>query len=106
MVNVPHDLANSHLDYGLFLLDGVLQRLGKYLQDYHLSNPAHDWNQNVINPIIADQLEYNPMQENNQFKQQYNQLNLDQKICFDTITRDIVEYPESAQFFVQKPAST
>ena len=55
---------------------------------------------------MADQLEYNPMQENNQFKQQYNQLNLDQKICFDTITRGIVEYPKSAQFFVQEPAST
>ena len=72
MINVLHDLSNPHLDYGLFLLDKILQRLGKCLQDYCLLVPAHDWSQNVTNLIMADQLGYNPTDEENLFKQQYD----------------------------------
>lgn len=72
MINMPHDLSNPHLDYGLFLLDSVLQRLGKCLQDYCLLVSAHDWSQNVTNSIMADQLGYNPTDEENLFKQQYD----------------------------------
>ena len=33
MTDVPDDLISPHLDYGLYLLNGVLSDLGKRLED-------------------------------------------------------------------------
>lgn len=43
MNGVPHNFMDLHLDYGFYLLEGVLAGMGKSLQDYHLPQYSHDW---------------------------------------------------------------
>lgn len=106
MNGVPNDLTDPYLDYGLYLLDEVLAVMGKSLQDYQLPSLSHNWRSIGANPLLAEQLDYNPQQEQFLRNERYAQLNVDQKHCFDIILDGVSENLKTAHFFVHGPAGT
>lgn len=51
-----------------------------------------------------EQLDYNLQQEQFLRNEQYAQLNVDQKHCFDIILNGVGKHPKTALFFVHKLA--
>ena len=63
-----HDLPPSHspdlhLDYGLFLLAGLLADHGRSLADYGLPIFQRPWARVDGNPLLAAELRYEPVEE-------------------------------------------
>ena len=51
-------------DYGLFLLDNLLHESGRSLKEWPtMPQPQHNWQNHFTNPLIAEQLNYNPEDE-------------------------------------------
>ena len=92
-------------DYGLFLIQEVLDGHGKQLSDYHLPMPEHDWNARIGNRLIAEQLAYIPQEEAASAAQQIPLLNVEQKAAYNTIM-DAVSTNQSKTFFLHGPAGT
>ena len=106
LTDVPNNLTDPHLDYGLYLLDEVLAGMGKSLHDYQLPHYSHNWGNSSANPLLAEQLDYDSQREQLLRNERYAQLNIDQKHCFDIILDHVNEHPETAYFFVHGPAGT
>ena len=104
--DIPSNLLNPHLDYGLYLLNQVLLDLGKHLADFYLPIPIHDWGQTIGNPLIQSEMDYNPRQEQRLRDEKHPLLNSDQKLAFDTIVSSITNNPQEAHFFLHGPAGT
>lgn len=105
-VLAENELSNSHLDYDLYLLDRVLSDMEKELTDYQIPVNVYDWGHNVVNSLIANELEYNTEQEQQTRDEQFTRLNVDQLNCFNTIVTMIENDSQNAHFFVQGPAGT
>lgn len=106
LTDVPNNLIDPHLDYGLYLLDEVLAGMGKSLHDYQFLHYSHNWGNSSANPLLAEQLDYDSQREQFLRDERYAQLNIDQKHCFDIILDHVNEHPETAHFFVHGPAGT
>ena len=52
-----------YLDYGLFLLAGILADHGRTLADYGLPSFQHPWARVDANPLLAAELRYEPIEE-------------------------------------------
>ncbi|KAJ7648419.1 hypothetical protein B0H17DRAFT_959047 [Mycena rosella] len=51
-------------DYGLFLLDKLLKESGRSLKDWPaMPLSQRDWDAEIVNPFIAEQLDYNQAEE-------------------------------------------
>ncbi|KAJ7624195.1 hypothetical protein B0H17DRAFT_963824, partial [Mycena rosella] len=50
-------------DYGLFLLQKLLNESSRSLEDFEMPTPQRDWTAAVVNPLIAEQLAYNQAEE-------------------------------------------
>jgi len=101
--DIPHILATGRvpvppgaeeiegridLDDGLSLLQDILNEFGKSLLDYGLPEPLLSWvaqHPNSNNPMIEEELAYDPHQEEESCNIMKEQLNPEQKNCFTEI---------------------
>jgi hypothetical protein len=66
-------------DYGLFLLDNLLHESGRSLKEWPtMPQPQHRWQDHFANPLIVEQLNYNPEDEQAKFDERFRSLNPDQ----------------------------
>ncbi len=77
-------------DYGLFLLNQTLIQSGKTLADFpSMPQLQHNWGSLHENPLIAEQLNYNPDTEQVHAENNISQLNEDQRDAFNQIMESI-----------------
>ena len=108
--DLPHLLARRddlstagpdlYLDYGLYLLAGILADHSRSLTDYGLPTYQHAWARAEGNPLLTAELRYEPTEEHRLRDEMYAQLNPDQRSCFDTIVATINTDPRNAHFFI------
>jgi len=95
-------------DYGLFLIDQLLIKAGKRLQDWDsLPQVTGDWGtllQN-LNPLIAEQRDYDPQELAALAEQHIATLNPDQRSAFDKITSAVTNKTGEI-FFLHGPGGT
>ncbi|KAJ6589181.1 PIF1-like helicase-domain-containing protein [Mycena capillaripes] len=73
-------------DFGLFLLDKILKESGQNLKDWPVMPlPVKDWDAEVENPLIAEQLNYDRDAERTRAEDQIPKLNAEKKSAFDKI---------------------
>lgn len=87
--DLPAAGPDLHLDYGLFLLAGILTDHGSTLTDYGLPAHQHALARTEGNPLLAADLRYKPTEELRLWDEMYAQLNPDQWSYFDTIVAAI-----------------
>jgi hypothetical protein len=88
LLNQRNNLPTSpdlHLDYGLFLISGMLAHHSHALADYGLPSYQYPWGHTETNQLYATELRYEPTEELRLRDEIYGQLNPDQRSCFDTI---------------------
>jgi PIF1-like helicase len=90
----------------LFLIYNVLADYGKTLIDFELPLYQYDWSCIISNSLIATKLNYNIIEKQNLYTEQYMQFNIDQTNCFNTIITSIIESLKTSHFFLQGPAGT
>ena len=57
--NIPLPQDNEVYDYGLYLLNKILMRSGKSLEDFAgMPIPQRDWEAIADNPLLAEQLDF------------------------------------------------
>ncbi|KAJ6462876.1 hypothetical protein C8R45DRAFT_759416, partial [Mycena sanguinolenta] len=62
-----------------FLLDKLLKESGRSLKDWPtMPLPQRDWDAEVMNPLMAEQLDYNQVEERELAERQTVQLNPEQ----------------------------
>lgn len=93
-------------DYGLFLLDKVLQQSGRQLEDFPpMPLPEHDWNVHIDNHYINEQLDYNRDDERERAEQRVPLLNAEQRHAYYQIL-DSIENERGRMFFLNGPGGT
>jgi len=102
-------------DYGLYLLQQYLQEFGKSLSEYGLPEPLPSWmgqQPTSNNPMIEEELAYDPHQEEEACNIMKAQLNPEQKNCFIQILNIVEKYEQNPRgnhrsgFFLQGAAGT
>jgi hypothetical protein len=95
-------------DYGLYLIDQLLSQSEKRLQHWDsLPQVTGDWGtilQN-LNPLIAEQKDYDPEEQANLAEQHIANLNPDQHSAFDKITSAVTNTTGEI-FFLHGPGGT
>ena len=84
-----------YLDYGLYLVQQDLNEYGKALSDFGLSDPILNWQYTVgatDNVVIQEEIGYNQEQEQERYAEMSEQLNLEQRDCFNAITAAVERY--------------
>ncbi|KAJ7042292.1 PIF1-like helicase-domain-containing protein, partial [Mycena alexandri] len=96
----------SVYDYGLFLLNKLLLDSGRSLRDWPtMPLPQTDWDAEVMNPLIAEQLNYNREEERERAERQMNDLNLEQRAAFDKIIES-ARQRSGKTYFLNGPGGT
>jgi len=104
-LEIPDDLQNLHLDYGLFLISEHLAAGRKTLEECGLPQPVVEWKVQVENPLIAEELSYNLQESAQDLQAMVGSLNLEQRNVYDTILNSM-EDSLATQYFLQGPAGT
>jgi hypothetical protein len=101
-----HPTEDDIYDYGLFLLDKVLNEQSRSLRDFP-SMPTFqiDWDAQVDNPLIAEQLDYNRDEERLRADHNIALLNEEQSSAFDRIMES-VNQNSGKTFFLSGPGGT
>ena len=99
-------MKNPKYDLGLFLLNNLLLTFRQSLKDYGLPSYQYQWHHLENNKLIANELDYNPVDQEQLQAEQYTQLNTDQKQAFVEIVTAITKDSWNAQFFLQGAGST
>ena len=93
-------------DYGLYLIEEALQESGKSLKDYApMPMPVNNWNTIVGNWLIAEQCNYNAVQERQSAAFDVAKMNRGQKHAFDSVVSS-VDRKDGQLFFLNGPAGT
>ena len=93
-------------DFGLFLLDKALYESGHSLNNWpSMPKPQNDWNELVVNPLIAEQLNYDRNSLHADLNSRLPRLNDDQRNAFTQIT-DSVTNGLGKLFFLHGPGGT
>ncbi|KAJ7358088.1 PIF1-like helicase-domain-containing protein [Mycena albidolilacea] len=93
-------------DYGLVLLDKLLQESGRSLRSWPtMPLPQIDWDAEVLSPLIADQLDYNRDEERERAERQMALLNYEQRAAFDKIIKS-VQQRSGRIYFLNGPGGT
>src|SRR6266704_883362 len=83
---IPDPTDEQVYDYGLFLIDKFMQQNGRSLADIHSMPTSHmPWGDELDNPLIAEQLNYDEGQELHSATELSNQFNLEQEAAFAEI---------------------
>jgi len=102
-------------DYGLYILQEYLHEFGKSPSEYGLREPLLSWmgqQPASNNPMIEEELEYDPQQEEEASNIMRAQLNPEQKNCFTEILNIVEKYEQNPRgyhrsgFFPQGAAGT
>ena len=95
------------LDYGLWLIEQILVKtLRKHLKDFpDMPLPNHSWDNEVKNPLIGEQLNYNRERERTLAKERIVQLNDEQRHAYNQIISS-VESQTGLTFFLNGPGGT
>ena len=90
-------------DYGLFLLDKLLQDSGRSLRDWpSMPQVQQDWTGRTENSLIAEQLSYDCDAEHRELESRLPRLNQDQRAAYDQIIAS-VDGDEGQLFFMSGP---
>ena len=92
-------------DYGLHLLNQILQQSGHTLQDFALPMPRNQWDLRVGNALLAEQFDYDPADEREQARVGLGKLNEEQVHAFQNIFES-VRNNEGKTFFINGPGGT
>lgn len=87
-------------DYGLFLLDKILGDSGHALTAFpSMPQPQHNWAALTLNPLILEQVNYNPEAKRAELNARLPTLNNDQRTAYMQITESI-EHQDPKVFFL------
>ena len=95
-------------DYGLYLIDQLLIKCGKRLHDWNcMPQVTGDWGTMLqnLNPLIAEQRDYDPQEQADLAEQHITSLNPDQRLAFDKIISAVTNSTGEA-FFLHGPGGT
>jgi hypothetical protein len=92
-------------DFGLYLLNKVLEKSGSSLHNFPMPLPQRDWGEHAENSYIAEHLSYNPREEHQQAQQNISLFNVGQQEAFTHIWESI-EYERGSMFFLNGPGGT
>src|SRR6201996_7208468 len=105
--NIVRDPTEDQVfDYGLYLIDKILQSSNKSLKDWpSMPLPQHDWMILVGNRLIIEQRSYDVDEQAHLAAQKIPTLNQGQRAAFDAIVKAVQE--KSGQtFFLHGPGGT
>ena len=105
--NIRQDPTQDQVfDYGLYLIDRILQNSNKSLRDWPtLPQPIEDWTAAIGNPLIAEQRQYDIEEQARLAAERIPQLNEAQRTAFDDIIKAVND--KSGQtFFLHGPGGT
>ena len=98
---IPDPSDEQVHDYGLFLIDSIMQQKGKSLADIHSMPTSHmQWEDEHDNPLIAEQLNYDHGLELQSATHLRGQFNLEQEAAFSEIVLAVRECTGQC-FFLQ-----
>ena len=87
-------------DYGLHLLQVILIKAEKSLSDYpNMPLPQNEWDHLNPNPLLNEQLAYDPEEMSNNVARDYPNFNPEQKHAFDRVM-DSVDNAKGKLFFL------
>ena len=104
-LDIPDDMENLHLDYGLFLISELLVAGGRTLEDCNLPEPVVEWKIPAQNTLVAEELSNNLQEDAQELERMVSSLNPEQRRSYDTILGSLTQ-PIATQFFIQGPAGT
>lgn len=105
-MGIDNPTEDSIYDYGLFLLDKLLQESGRSLKDFpSMPSVQLEWESRMFNSLIADQLNYDRVAERAVLDDQLDKLNPDQRSAYDRILSS-VESAEAKLFFLNGSGGT
>ena len=100
MVGVPAELERPDLDYGLYLIDGLLVERNRSLRDFGLPPFRYEWSASQPNPLLARELSSDPDQQRELFQAIYSSFNERQALYFDEFKTLTETDPEQVHFFI------
>lgn len=93
-------------DFGLHLLNKLLEESGKSLSDWPtMPQPQHDWSNHYFNPLIAEHLDYDPVNERTRHEERVQTLNEEQHAAYRTVIAS-VNSNNAKLFFLNGPGGT
>ncbi|KAJ7029117.1 PIF1-like helicase-domain-containing protein, partial [Mycena alexandri] len=92
-------------DYELFLLERILNDSSRTLTDFEMTPPQLDWSLQAENPLLAEQLDYNPAEERALAEADIQKMNTEQREAFDRIIAS-VEQNLGKIFFLEGAGGT
>ncbi|KAF9039734.1 PIF1-like helicase-domain-containing protein, partial [Panaeolus papilionaceus] len=102
----PNTSEREIQDYGLYLLDQVLKESGYGLANWpSMPRPQLDWENLRVNPLIAEQLNYDPHIQHQLLQERLPQLNLEQHAAYNDIVSSVLE-DKGMLFFINGPGGT
>ena len=103
---IPDPTQDQIYDYGLHLLDLILNDSGKSLKDFSpMPLSTGDWAHLDGNRLIAEQLAYDRDEQRNLAQPRIDGLNLEQRAAFDAIMNS-VKNNQPKLFFLHGPGGT
>ncbi|XP_026439102.1 uncharacterized protein LOC113337723 [Papaver somniferum] len=104
--NIQNPTDELAMDYGLYLLDQLLQRSGKKLEKYEsMPRPRHDWGQIVGNRYIWDHRQLQFALSDSVIQSDIEKLNVAQRSAYNAIV-DSVNDRNGRMFFLNGSAGT
>ncbi|KAJ3760313.1 PIF1-like helicase-domain-containing protein, partial [Lentinula raphanica] len=98
--------TNDVYDYGLHLLDCILQESGHFLEEFSgMPLPLQNWSAQTGNTFIAEQLDYHLDCERENASRNVHLMNQEQKTAFDEVMQSIEE-GKGGLYFLSGPGGT
>jgi hypothetical protein len=105
-LNRPDPTQEEVHDYGLYLIDQLLDQSGRSLRDFPpMPLPQMNWGQIVGNRLLAEQKDYDPEEQQRLADEYIAKLNADQQKAFDTIM-EAIQNKSGDCFFLSGPGGT
>ncbi|KAJ7923959.1 hypothetical protein B0H13DRAFT_2315961 [Mycena leptocephala] len=76
-------------DYGLLLPEKILNESSRSLADFEMTMPQHNWSLQAENPLIAEQLDYDPAVERALAEADVQKMNPEQRDAFDRVIASV-----------------
>ncbi|KAJ7198414.1 PIF1-like helicase-domain-containing protein, partial [Mycena haematopus] len=98
-------LDSDVYDYGLFLLNKILQETGHFLTDFGMPTPQRDWAAAAENPLVAEQLDYDADEQRAHATENFERMNPEQQLAFNRIINS-VDQKQGQLFFLSGAGGT
>lgn len=90
VMGIEQPAVDDIYDFGLFLLNKLLQDSGRSLAEWHsMPQPQQDWDAQAENPLIAEQLNYNRAVELQRAEENLAGLNAEQRQAYDRVIHSV-----------------